>query len=162
MKFECINEMEQLCFDDSEITALKIDDNQIEFTFNGATIKANNSQNGRYQDMFCGEVILQLQNAEIARIVKEGMKRYDADGKLLNEVLDVDIPIPAQGDILRRLEKGKVFTVVIDSVESGYAYEFGIDIPQEEDEEEVDTIWLCVLCKQTKAMWERYCSPAED
>ena len=162
MKFRCVNEMEQLSFDDSEVLGMKLEDGRMTFTFNGATIKARNSQNGRFQDMYCGEIILQLKNAEIARLVKEGLKYYDADGNLQKEIPNEDVPAPAQAAVLKRIAKGKVFTVVSAPVESGYAYEFGIDVPQEEDEEEVDTFWLCVTWSETKAMWERYCSPAEE
>ena len=49
MKFKCINEMEQICFDDSEISEFRLQERQMEFTFNGATIKAGNSQNARDQ-----------------------------------------------------------------------------------------------------------------
>lgn len=161
MKFKCINEMEHLSFDDSQISEFKIDNEKIQFTFNGATIKAKNSQNGRYEDMYCGELILRLQNAEIDRMVKEGLKYYDADGKLVKEIPDEDVPIPAQAAALLRIGSGKVFTVVPAEVEKGYGYEFGIDVPQEQDEEEVDTFWLCITCDGTLAMWDRYCSPAD-
>lgn len=162
MKFKCVNEMNHLSFDDSELLDFKIEERTIAFSFNGATVKAKNSQNGRFQDMYCGEIILQMKNAEIVRLVKEGMKYYDADGELLKEIPDVDIPVLERQMVLQRLSRGKVFTVVTDSVASGYAYEFGIDVPREEDDEEVDTFWLCITCDETKAMWERYCSPAEE
>ena len=35
------------------------------------------------------------------------------------------------------------------------------DVPQEEDEEEVDTYWFCVVFEKSEASWDRYCSPAE-
>ena len=162
MKFKCVNEMEQLSFDDSEVLEFKIENKRMLFSFNGATIKAKNSQNGRFQDMYCGEIVLQLQNADIARLMKEGMKYYDANGNLQKEIPDEDISVLAQPSVLKRLSKGKIFTVVTDTVTSGYAYEFGIDVPQENDEEEIDTFWLCVTCDETIAMWDRYCSPADE
>lgn len=162
MKFRCTNEMEQLCFDDSEIQELKLEERQMEFTFNGAMIKAGNSQNARFQDMYSNTIVLQLENTEIVRIMKEGMKYYDANGVLQKEIPNEDVPAPAQTAVIKRLAKGKVFTVVTAAVESGFAYEFGIDVPQKEDEEEVDTFWLCVTCEKTIAKWERYSSPAEE
>ena len=48
-----------------------------------------------------------------------------------------------------------------DDVDSGYACEFGIDVPQEQDEEETDTFWLCFTFEHSIAMWDRYCSPTE-
>lgn len=162
MKFQCKNEMNQLGFDDSGILDIKCEDHVLEFTFEGATVKAGNSQNGRYQDMYCGEIILRLKNARIARLVKEGMKYYDADGNLLNEVPDEDVPAPAQPSVLKRIAKGKIFTTVEDKMPEGYAYEFGVDVPREEDEEEVDTFWLCVTFDESVACWDRYCSPAEE
>lgn len=161
MKFKCINEMEQICFDDSEIIEFKMQGRQMEFTFNGALIKAGNSQNARLQNMYCNTIILQLENAEIVRIMKEGMKYYDADGNLQKEIPDEDVPALAQSAVLKRIAKGKMFTVVTAKTDSGFAYEFGIDVPQEEDAEEVDTFWLCVICEKTVAAWERYSSPAE-
>lgn len=161
MKFKSVNEINQFSFDDSEVKELKIENRRIRFTLNGAMVKAKNSQNARYQDMYCGEIILQLENAETARIVKEGMKYFDADGKLIEEVPDEDVPEPEWQEVFRRCVGGKIFTAVEDEVKEGYAYEFGIDIPGEEDEEEVDTYWLCLLFEQSVAMWDRYSSPAE-
>ncbi|MCH5252791.1 MAG: hypothetical protein J1F22_07435 [Lachnospiraceae bacterium] len=161
MKFKAVDEIHQFSFEDSEIQELKIEGEKVEFTFNGATVKAGNSQNGRYQNMYCGTIILQLENATIARIVKEGMKYYDANGALLSEVPDEDVPAPAKGNVLERCKKGTVFTAVEDKVAEGYAYEFGIDVPGEEDEEEVDTFWLCIVFEHSVAMWDKYVSPTE-
>lgn len=162
MKFSCTNEMENLSFDNSQIKELKIEEKTVEFVFDTAVVKADNSQNGRFQDMFCDEVILQLENAEIVRIMKEGMRYYDANGVLKKSIPDEDVPVPGQQVVLRRLAKGTVFTVVSAEMEKGYGYEFGIDVCREEDEEESDTFWLCVTCDMTKAMWERYCNPVEE
>ncbi len=162
MKFQCVNELEQFSFDDFGIVSLHIGEDVIEFTLQGALVKAGNSRNARYQDMYCGEIILQLENAKIARFVKEGMKYYDANGNLQKEIPDEDVPVPAQAPLLKRMTDGTVFTVVHDEVEDGYASEFGIDIPSEEDEEEVDTFWLCITYEKSVAGWERYCNPAEE
>lgn len=161
MKFKAVNEMNHFSFDDSEIQELKIEEGRMEFTLSGAMVKAKNSQNARYQDMYCGTILLQLENARIARLMKEGMKYYDANGTLQKEIPDEDVPVPAQDSVIRRLAKGTIFTTVEDDVKEGYAIEFGIDVPKEEDEEDVDTFWLCVLFDKSTAMWERYCSPAE-
>ena len=162
MKFQCVNELDQLSFDDAGIGSFRVEEKKIEFTFQGALVKAKNSQNARYQDMYCGEIVLQLENAEIARLVKEGMKYYDADGNLQSEIPDEDVPAPAQDAVLKRLAKGTVFTVVHDDVKEGYAAEFGIDVPKEDDAEEIDTFWLCVTYEKSVAGWDRYCSPAEE
>lgn len=162
MKFQCINEHGGMEFDDAGIVSFKCEDKILEFVFQGAVIKAENSQNARFQDMVCGEIILQLKNAEIVRIVKEGMKYYDADGTLIREIPDEDIPAPAQGSMLRRISEGTVFTTVEDERQQGYALEFGIDVPREGEEEDVDTFWLCVTFDESVACWERYCSPAGE
>lgn len=162
MKFQCVNEMNQICLDDSKILEFSFSGGRMRFVFNGAVIQAKNSQNGRYQDMFCGELELSLEDARIARFMKEGMKYYDANGTLLREIPDEDVPAPAQETVLKRLSGGTVFTVVEDKVENGYAYEFGIDVPKEEDEEEVDTYWLCILFDKSTAGWERYQSPVNE
>lgn len=162
MKFQTIDEMDAFSFEDSVVEKLEIRDGEIFFQFSGALVKENNSQNARYQDMYCGTIELTLQGAEIARFVKEGMKYFDADGNLLREIPNEDVPAPAQEEILKRLASGTVFTTVKDEVESGYAYEFGIDVPQVEDEEEVDTFWLCIIFEHAMAGWDRYCSPVEN
>lgn len=162
MKFRCVNELDQLGFDDAGILSFRYENGILEFTFEGALVKAKNSQNARYQDMVCGEIILQLENARIARIVKEGMKYYDADGELQREISDEDIPAPAQSSVLKRIAGGTVFTTVEDDVKEGYATEFGIDVPREEEEDEVDTFWLCLTYDKSVACWDRYCSPAEQ
>lgn len=162
MKFQCINEMEQICFDDSRILSFSFREGRMEFTLNGAVIKAGNSQNARYQEMGCGEILLRLENVTIGRLMKEGLKYYDANGTLLREIPDEDVPAPAQGAVLNRLAQGTVFTVVQDTAEKGFACEFGIDVPRQEDEEEIDTYWLCVLFEKSIASWERYQGPLNE
>lgn len=161
MRFQAVDEMKQFSFDDSGILELNIREGQAEFMLDGAIVKAKNSQNSRYQDMCCGEITLLLENVKIARLMKEGMKYYDADGNMIREIPDEDVPAPAQPAVLRRLSGGRIFTVVEDEVDSGFAYEFGIDVPQEQDEEEVDTFWLCLFFEHATAMWDRYCSPSD-
>ena len=151
MKFRCVDEFEQLSFDDSPIVSFQMSTDEVTFTFGGATVKAGNSQNGRFQDMYCGEITLTLLQAQMKRLVKEGMKYYDADGNLQREIPDEDVPEPAVESVVSRFEKGTVFTVVLGE----------IDVPQEEDEEEVDTYWFCVVFEKSEASWDRYCSPAE-
>jgi hypothetical protein len=162
MKFNTVDELQHFSFDDSAINELKTEDGKISFTFQGATVKADNSQNARFQDMFCGEIRLELEDADIVRIVKEGYKYYDANGDLQEQVPNQDVPAPAQKSVLERCAKGVVFTAVEDSVEDGFASEFGIDVPREDDEEEVDTYWLCIRFAHARAMWDRYCNPAEE
>ena len=87
MKFRCVDEFEQLSFDDSPIVSFQMSTDEVTFTFGGATIKAGNSQNGRFQDMYCGEITLTLLQAQMKRLVKDGMKYYDADGTLLNKYI---------------------------------------------------------------------------
>ena len=92
MKFRCVDEFEQLSFDDSPIVSFQMSEDEVTFTFGGATVKARNSQNGRFQDMYCGEITLTLLQAQMKRLVKEGMKYYDADGNLQREIPDEDVP----------------------------------------------------------------------
>ena len=113
MKFRCVDEFEQLSFDDSPIVSFQMSTDEVTFTFGGATIKAGNSQNGRFQDMYCGEITLTLLQAQMKRLVKEGMKYYDADGNLQREIPDEDVPEPAVESVVSRFEKGTVFTVVL-------------------------------------------------
>jgi hypothetical protein len=162
MKFQTRDEINNFSFDDAKILSLRMQDDTISFTFNGALVKAGNSQNARFQDMYCGEITLLLEGAKIVRLMKEGMKYYDADGKLQKEIPNEDVPAPAQQGVLERLKSGTVFTAVEDEVKDGYAYEFGIDVPQLQDDEEVDTFWLCIVFGHSLATWERYCSPAEE
>ena len=117
MKFRCVDEFEQLSFDDSPIVSFQMSEDEVTFTFGGATIKAGNSQNGRFQDMYCGEITLTLLQAQMKRLVKEGMKYYDADGNLQREIPDEDVPEPAVESVVSRFEKGTVFTVVLDEID---------------------------------------------
>jgi hypothetical protein len=54
MKFRCVDEFEQLSFDDSPIVSFQMSEDEVTFTFGGATIKADHlhrfekSLSGRY------------------------------------------------------------------------------------------------------------------
>jgi len=162
MKFNAKDELKQISFEDSEILDFYMDHEKVEFRFNGATIKAGNSQNARFQDVYCGEIKLALEGAKLARLVKEGMKYYDPDGKLLEEIPDQDMEKEDQDQVLARLKEGKVFTTVEAPVKEGQGIEWGIDLPKKEDPEEVDTYWLCFTYQSSHASWDRYCGPAES
>ncbi len=162
MKFQACDEMENFSFDDSAIEELRAEGDEVTFTFRGAVVRADNSQNSRYQDMYCGTIVLRLMGAKIARFIKEGYKYFDADGTLLEQVPDEDVPEPARAAVIGRCAGGTVFTVVKEEVEEGSAFSFGIDVPKEEDEEEVDTYWLCIIFEHSEAMWDRYCNPVEN
>ena len=112
--------------------------------------------------MFCGEITLWLHQAKLVKIVKEGMKYYDANGVLQEEIPNEDVPVPAQDAVLARVAGGTVFTTVEAQVSQGKGLELGIDIPKEEDPEEVDTYWLCLVYEEEEAGWERYCSPVDE
>ena len=51
MKFQSVNEIEEISFDDAAILKFLLSDGTMEFTFSGALVKAGNSQNSRFQDM---------------------------------------------------------------------------------------------------------------
>lgn len=74
MKFHCKNELSLLSFDEAVVKEFKIEKDTIQMQFSGGVVKADNSQNGRFQDMFCGEITLWLHQAKLVKIVKEGMK----------------------------------------------------------------------------------------
>ncbi|MFR5617693.1 MAG: hypothetical protein ACLTJ5_02060 [Clostridium sp.] len=77
-----------------------------------------------------GEVAA-LTRAQMKRLVKEGVKYYDADGNLQREIPDEDVPEPAVESVVSRFEKkGTVFTVVLGEVDGRKSAEFGIDVPQ--------------------------------
>ncbi len=162
MKFQAKNEIQNFSFDDAVIEELKIAGSDIIFSLKGAVVKADNSQNARYQDMACGAIVLQLENAEIMRVIKEGYKYYDADGKLMDEVPNTDVPAVEQSSVIKRCGAGTIFTTVAGEFEGKPLYEFGIDVPKQEDEEEVDTYWLCIRFENSTASWERYLGPESD
>lgn len=130
MKFHCKNELSLLSFDEAVVKEFKIEKDTIQMQFSGGVVKADNSQNGRFQDMFCGEITLWLHQAKLVKIVKEGMKYYDANGVLQEEIPNEDVPVPAQDAVLARVAGGTVFTTVEAQVSQGKGLELGIDIPR--------------------------------
>lgn len=130
MKFHCKNELSLLSFDEAVVKEFKIEKDTIQMQFSGGVVKADNSQNGRFQDMFCGEITLWLHQAKLVKIVKEGMKYYDANGVLQEEIPNEDVPVPAQDAVLARVAGGTVFTTVEAQVSQGKGLELGIDTPR--------------------------------
>ncbi len=158
MKFKTAGELQNFSFDDAVIRELTVDEGQITFLFEGAIVKAGNSQNTRMQDMYCGEICLQLQNAHILKIIKEGYKYYDANDQLQEEVPNEEVPAPAQASVLERCGSGTLFTIVREQDDDA-VYGFGIDVPQKEDEDEIDTYWLCLKFQQDQEQWDRFQTP---
>ena len=158
-KFQAVNEIQNFSFDSSEILELKVGSDSVTFLLNGAVVKKENSQNSRFQDVYCAKLFLQLKEAKLLRLVKEGYKYYDADGNLMEEKPNEDVPVLEQNSVLARCSTGTIFTTVEDEAGTGKIYEFGIDVPKIEDEEEVDTYWLCIQFEESVAGWDKYLGP---
>lgn len=157
MKFKSINEFDTFQFKDAVIQSLKITEKQMILEVEGAVIKSNNSNNTRFEDMFCVLLNMQLDQFKLQRFVEQGYKRYDMEGRLTDEVPDRILDDAEQKAVLSSVQGVYLFRLERSQNQDGYELIF--DIESDNDEEFTKTYEIDFDFENSVAEWDRFASP---
>ncbi|MGN0436613.1 MAG: hypothetical protein ACI4D8_08295 [Wujia sp.] len=163
MSFQSINEIEHFCFDDCVLTGFEVTGSQINLELEALIVRSNNSQNTNFTESYAGTTTVRLIGGRLISGVKDGLKYYNADGKLLSEIPDeklsqkrlMDLPSEAVGAYLYSMEK--------DKEENGlFYYTLGIEFVDELDNTMSDSYRLMVSFEKAVFSWEHYMNRVQN
>lgn len=157
MSFQSVNEIEQFCFDDCVITDFEVTGSQINLELEALIVKRNNSQNTNFTESYAGTTRVRLLGGRVLSGVKDGLKYYNADGKLLNEIPDEslsqrqlkDLPSQSKGAYLYMMDREKTEGDL-------FYYTLGIEFVDDYDNTMADSYRLSVCFEKAVFSWEHY------
>ena len=156
MKFRSVNEFTSIDFNDSTMKNLSITDQQMVVTAEGVIIKANNSVNQRFEDMYTVLLEMTFDHFRILHFDEQGYRHYDADGQLLEQIPDRPLSEDEQKTVLHLAKDSYIFLVEKCPDQEGYEIIFDIT-NEEEDTTTTDQLFFdfdgCV------AQWDRFSGP---
>lgn len=88
MGFVSVNEFDKFGYEDCQVVKIERTGTGFVLTLEALIVRARNSQNSNYTDSYSGTTLLNLENAEIVSMIKEGYSKYDANDKLICEIED--------------------------------------------------------------------------
>ena len=153
-KFCSINESDKISINDMQLVSLKLQQDQMVIVTEGAMIKNGNSQNVRFEDMYCMELEYILDGVRVLDFSKQGFKYYDADGRLLSEEPDEPLDVLTQHSVLSQTAGAYVFA--FEKMEDG-SHILIFDI--EDEDADVTTYQIVCTFESCRAGWNRYSGP---
>ncbi len=157
MGFKSINEIEQFNFDDCVVTEFVNTGNELRLTLEALIVKSRNSQNTNFTESYADTVTVVLKNAKILSGVKDGLKYYNADGILLNEIPDSDMSVKEIKDLLVSCSGAYLYAMDKEGEADGtFNYCIGMEFIDKEDNTIADSYRLHVSHTEAVFKWERY------
>ncbi len=153
-KFCSINEADKINLNDMQMVSLKLNTTQMVLVSEGAIIKNGNSQNARFEDMYCMELEYIFDDIQVLDFSQQGFKYYDANGQLLSEEPDVVLDDMTRYSVLSKTAGAYIFA--LETMTDGSQLLI-FDI--EDEEGEVTTYQISFTYKSCKAQWDRYSGP---
>lgn len=166
MKYKAVDELEHFSFRDAQIKKFEKTDGGLTLVLEAVIVKADNSQNGNYTDSYAATLTMCLVGSNIQKAVREGYKYYDANDVLVEEVPDTPLTEEEIAALLESCEDDYLFDVVRVNDEENrtghFLYLFGMDAPDQEDEDEVVSYWLQIEFDKSILEWDRYMNRVQN
>lgn len=157
MKYVTRNAIDTIKLRDAAILSLTLTPDRLTMTVEGAIVKANNTNNARFEDMYCPNMQLTLDHMEIIDFCRQGYKYYNADGALLNEVPDRTLSEAERRQVLGQIQGANLF--YFDKNPEAQTYLCIFDI---EKDDEVTTYQIELTFEESIAGWDRYSGPVGE
>ena len=129
MKYNTTNELCNFKFEETHVDTVEIINDSFCITLDNVIILSENSANRDVRNMRANNILFKICNFSIEKIVKEGYKIYDADGKLLNQYEDWVVEESTYNDLFKSFndswlysmeKKNDIYEIVIDANEHTY------------------------------------------
>lgn len=157
MKFKCVDELNKFGYSDAEVSSVELSSGSLKIIAAGLISKYNNPCNNRYQDCYIAEGYIRFTEAEIIGFIKEGMKYYNANDVLINEVPDSIIEADEYAGIMSAMKDNCYMYGILDkgvNDNGNRVCEIGIDIEDEDGDSE--TYWIEITYDKAIIEWDRY------
>lgn len=156
MSFKSINEVENFKYDDCYIVNRKNTESDLILEVKALIVKSNNSQNECFIESYADLTQIIFKNGSIVKGIKEGIKRYDANGKLIDEIKDVVLDDTTLKQICNNLD-GMYLPGIERIDDTGYYvlfFETSSDDPY--DTFSSDIYQIKVHCDEVIIRWDKY------
>ena len=161
MKFKSTDEFMTFDFNDSLMKTIKITNDQLMFGAEGVIVKANNSNNQRFEDMFTVYLEMTFRESSISRFDEQGYKYFNANGELLNEVPDRALSEAEQKEVIAKVNNGDAKIFLVEKGPDREGYEIIFDVEDEGEDTSV-TYQIFFDFKSSQAQWERFSGPVNE
>lgn len=122
MKYSTTNEWDHFGFSEAYISDIQKISGCLQLTLDQVMIHPENSQNRDIRQMRTNGLNLKIQDAEVERLVEEGCKVYNADGKLIEQYEDKEIQPECYNEILKSLTDGESCIYSLEKKENTYIF----------------------------------------
>lgn len=154
MKFKVVDQLDKFEFRDVQLSACELKDDVLRMTMAGAVAKYNNPCNERFQDWYILEAYVRFDQAVITNCYKEGLKYYDANNVLIEDIPDTQIDQADYPAALKTVKDGVLFVLLEkEPIDGRRCLEVAIDVG---DEDCCDTYWIEFTCDRVIIEWDRY------
>lgn len=159
MGYTSVNEVENFSFEDCQISSFRIGEHQLEVEVEALIVKPNNSQNSNYTESYAGTTRIQMKDGKLLSGIKDGYKRYDANGVLQEETPDEELTLEQIEAMLKESKGAYLYGIQLRTEEEGiYYYTMGIEFVSEEayDTIPADSYQIEVSCRKLVISWDFY------
>lgn len=148
MKYRTINEWEHFEFTDAYLSDMQKINGSFQMTLDNVGICPENSKNRDIRKMRTNGLLLRIPDGTVESLTEEGYQVYDADGKLLHQYEDREIPPENWNELLKSFTDGECSLYQAEKTENTYT--FIIDASNDR------TYVLRVLGTQDIEEWDRF------
>lgn len=156
MSFKSINEVDNFRYDDCCIIRRKNTESDIVLEVEALIVKSNNSQNSNFTESYADITQINFKNGSIVMGIKDGMKKYDANEKLIEEIEDVVLDDKSLGQVCDNL--GGMYLQGIECIKDTDDYVLFLEKANEDQYDTLpsDTYQIKVHCEEVIISWDRY------
>lgn len=156
MKFRTVNDLNTISINEMKLISMELTQQSLVLKLEGAVVKADNSNNNRYEDVYCADMVLVFKGLKLLSFCCAGFKYYDADGRLINEVPGRPLE---DKDIQKAVDiKNGAWVFSLECFDpENQIYRLIYDV----EDEETKTYEAEFTFLESTASWERFAGPVE-
>ena len=157
MGFYAENELHHFNYDDCRIVNAYRQDKNICLEVEALIVTPQNSANEQLTSSYADITKIVFSDAELVGGVKDGLKKYDADDQLIEEIPDVILSKEEMEDLFSHLKESYLYgAAAVDDHSTEYV--IGIDMADNTLESmlEAPSYQLRIKCSKVSCYWNRY------
>lgn len=162
MSYKSVNEVEKFRYDDCCVIKRKDTEADLVLEVEALIVKGNNSQNTNYTESYADVTQIIFKDATIVKGIKDGMRRYDADDNLIEEIKDIDLDDTTLNQLCNNLSG--MYLQGIERVKDADDYVLLVEKANEDPYDTLpsDTYQINVHCGDVIVKWDRYLNKVQQ
>lgn len=156
MSFKSVNEAEKFRYEDCCIVKRVGSTTDFILEVEALIVKSDNSQNTNFTESYADVTRITFKNATVLMGIRDGMKKYDADGKLVEVIEDEILHDDELGGLCDNLTG--MYLVGLERINDSDDYVLFIEKANEEQYDTLpsDSYQVKIHCDEVNMCWERY------